>query len=30
MSIVADEGLDRPIVDYLRVQGYEVKYILEI
>lgn len=29
MKIVADEGVDKPIVDHLRVLGYEVYYIFE-
>ena len=29
MKIVADEGFDKPIVDHLRLLGYEVIYIAE-
>lgn len=30
MKLVADEGVDKPIVDYLRALGHEIIYILEI
>jgi len=30
MRILADENVDRPIVEELRNKGFEVKYILEI
>jgi len=30
MCILADENVDRPIVEELRNKGFEVKYILEI
>jgi len=29
MKLVADEGVDKSIVDYLRSQGHEIIYILE-
>lgn len=29
MKILADEGVDKPIVDLLRVSGFDVHYILE-
>lgn len=29
MKLVADEGVDKPIVDHLRALGYEVYYIFE-
>lgn len=29
MKLVADEGVDKPIVDHLRGLGYKVYYILE-
>ena len=29
MKLVADEGVDKPIVDHLRLLGYEVIYIAE-
>ncbi len=30
MKLVADEGFDKPIVDYLRSKGYDIIYILEL
>lgn len=30
MNFVADEGVDRPVVDRLRQKGYEVLYIAEM
>lgn len=30
MKLVADEGVDKPIVDYLRSQSHEVLYVLEL
>ena len=29
MKLIADEGVDKPIVDALRYAGFEVIYILE-
>ncbi len=29
MKLIADEGVDKPIVDALRVAGFDVLYILE-
>jgi hypothetical protein len=29
MKLVADEGVDKPIVDALRTAGFDVLYILE-
>ena len=29
MKVVADEGVDKPIVDALRTAGFDVLYILE-
>lgn len=29
MKLLADEGVDKPIVDHLRTLGYEVRYIFE-
>jgi predicted nuclease of predicted toxin-antitoxin system len=29
MKILADEGVDKPIVDRLRSSGFDVKYVLE-
>ncbi len=29
MNLVADEGVDKPIVDALRNAGFDVQYILE-
>jgi predicted nuclease of predicted toxin-antitoxin system len=30
MNILADEGVDKPIIDRLRSSGFDVKYILEV
>ena len=30
MKILADEGVDKPIVDALRKEGYDISYILEM
>ncbi len=29
MKVIADEGVDKPIVDALRMEGFDVLYILE-
>jgi len=29
MKLIADEGVDKPIVDALRIAGFDVNYILE-
>lgn len=29
MNLLADEGVDKPIVDLLRIKGHDVKYVLE-
>lgn len=29
MKLLADEGIDKPIVDLLRLSGFDVHYILE-
>jgi predicted nuclease of predicted toxin-antitoxin system len=29
MNLLADEGIDKPIVDILRINGFDVVYILE-
>ena len=29
MNLLADEGIDKPIVDLLRINGFDVIYILE-
>ena len=29
MNLIADEGVDKPIVDALRISGFDVQYILE-
>ncbi len=29
MKLIADEGVDKPIVDALRTTGFDVLYILE-
>ncbi len=29
MKLLADEGIDKPIVDLLRTSGFDVHYILE-
>ncbi len=29
MNLLADEGIDKPIVDLLRSNGFDVVYILE-
>jgi predicted nuclease of predicted toxin-antitoxin system len=29
MKFLADEGVDKPIVDQLRVSGFDIHYVLE-
>ena len=30
MKLIVDEGVDKPIVDYLRTLGYDIYYVLEM